>query len=304
MKTNFIKFSILLLIFSSIEINSNSAYSQIKNKIFDKTDKIFTSKRYKQSITERDDLCGKVKILRSDSLEMQNTIAVKEKEINDLKEKNLKQKQAYSDLLNSSLSEAEKLHLALKNKNNDLEEKENLLKDRENRLIEMQALINRQDSITKALNNLVKNALLGFNSDELSIETKNGKVYVSLSDKLLFKSGSSSVENKGQEALGKLAQALEKNNEIDILIEGHTDNIPIKTALYKDNWDLSTARATSIVRILTENYRLDARKVTAAGKSEFFPKASNDIAEGRAKNRRTEIILSPKLEELMKIIQP
>lgn len=294
----------MLLIFSSIEINSNSAYSQIKNKIFDKTDKIFTSKRYKQSITERDDLCGKVKILRSDSLEMQNTIAVKEKEINDLKEKNLKQKQAYSDLLNSSLSEAEKLHLALKNKNNDLEEKENLLKDRENRLIEMQALINRQDSITKALNNLVKNALLGFNSDELSIETKNGKVYVSLSDKLLFKSGSSSVENKGQEALGKLAQALEKNNEIDILIEGHTDNIPIKTALYKDNWDLSTARATSIVRILTENYRLDARKVTAAGKSEFFPKASNDIAEGRAKNRRTEIILSPKLEELMKIIQP
>ena len=304
MKTHLFKLFVLSIIFSFPEINSNYAFSQIKNKIIDKTDKIFTSKRYKQSISERDELCGKVKILRSDSQLMQNTLAIKEKEINELNQKILKQKQAYSDLLNSSLSEAEKLHLALKNKNNDLEEKEKLLKDREIKLIEMQALINRQDSITKSLNNLVKNALLGFNSDELSIETKNGKVYVSLSDKLLFKSGSSSIENKGEEALSKLAQALEKNNEIDILIEGHTDNIPIKTAVFKDNWDLSTARATSIVRILTENYRLDARKVTAAGKSEFFPKSGNDTPEGRAKNRRTEIILSPKLEELMKIIQP
>ena len=304
MKSKFINYTVYCFIVFIINAADYSAFGQLKSKIIDKTDQIFTSKRYKQSITERDDLCGKVKALRIDSLAKEKTIETKENEIKELKEKSLKQKQAYNDLLNSSLTEAEKLHLALKNKNNELEEKENLLKEREIKLSEMQAMINRQDSITKALNNLVKNALLGFNSDELSIETKNGKVYVSLSDKLLFKSGSASVENKGEEALNKLAKALERNNEIDILIEGHTDNIPIKTSIYKDNWDLSTARATSIVRILTENYQLDAKKVTAAGKSEFFPKASNETPEGRSKNRRTEIILSPKLEELMKIIQP
>jgi chemotaxis protein MotB len=306
MKTNILKQITLYSLFplATFLFCYNPSFGQLKAKIIDKTDKILTSKRYKQSIAERDNLCSKVKMLREDSLFKEQLITQKEKDIKDLLDKSEKQKKAYAELLNSSLSEAEKLHLAIKNKNNELEEKEQLLQERERKLSEMQALLNRQDSLTKALNNLVKNALLGFNSDELTIETKHGKVYVSLSDKLLFKSGSASVESKGQEALSKLAAALEKNNDIEILIEGHTDNIPIKTAVYKDNWDLSAARSISIVRILTESYHLDAKKVTAAGKSEFFPKASNDSAEGRSKNRRTEIVLSPKLEELMKLIQP
>jgi chemotaxis protein MotB len=166
----------------------------------------------------------------------------------------------------------------------------------------MKKIIARQDSITKSLNDVLRNALLGFKSDELSVEIKNGKVYVSLSDKLLFKSGSAAIEEKGKEALKLLADVLQKNPDINILIEGHTDNVPIKTAIYKDNWDLSVGRATTIVRILTDDYKVLPTRVTASGKGEFSPKASNETAEGKAKNRRTEIILTPKLDEIMQLL--
>jgi chemotaxis protein MotB len=111
------------------------------------------------------------------------------------------------------------------------------------------------------------------------------------------------VEEKGKDALKLLAGVLDKNSEIDILVEGHTDNVPIKTSGYKDNWDLSVARATSIVRILTSDYKIAPTRMTASGKGEYFPKADNGTTEGRAKNRRTEIILSPKLDELMKLLK-
>src|SRR5690606_27311711 len=118
----------------------------------------------------------------------------------------------------------------------------------------------------------------------------------------LFKSGSANVEEKGKEAMKLLADVLSKNPDINILVEGHTDNIPIKTATYKDNWDLSVGRATSIVRLLTDDYKLVPPRVTASGKGEFSPKASNDTAVGRAKNRRTEIILTPKTDEIMQLL--
>jgi chemotaxis protein MotB len=107
----------------------------------------------------------------------------------------------------------------------------------------------------------------------------------------------------GKDALRLLSDVLDKNHDIDILVEGHTDNVPIKTNIYKDNWDLSVARATSIVRILTTEYKIAPTRVTASGRGEFFPKSENDTPEGRAKNRRTEIILSPKLDEIMKLLQ-
>ena len=167
----------------------------------------------------------------------------------------------------------------------------------------MQDMLSRQDSITNRLNEILRNALLGFSADDLSVEIKNGKVYVSMSDKLLFRSGRADIEEEGKKALRVLADVLNKNPEIDILIEGHTDNVPIRTALFKDNWDLSVARATSIVRILSEDYKVFSQRLTAAGKGEFVPRASNDTPEGRARNRRTEIILSPKLDELMNMIK-
>jgi chemotaxis protein MotB len=147
----------------------------------------------------------------------------------------------------------------------------------------------------------VNKALMGFDADELSVEMRDGKVYVSMSDKLLFKSGSDAVEPKGVEALQKIAEVMIKNTDINMAIEGHTDSIPIKTNRFKDNWDLSVARSVSVVRLLQDS-GLDPQRVTAAGKGEYTPISDNSTKEGRAKNRRTELVLTPKLNELMQLL--
>jgi chemotaxis protein MotB len=144
--------------------------------------------------------------------------------------------------------------------------------------------------------------LIQYRSDELQVYEQDGKLYVSLQDKLLFASGSATVNRDGREALGKLAEVLNNNADIQIMVEGHTDNVPI-SGRFEDNWALSTARATAIVRILTQNYKVESERVTASGRSYYDPKDSNDTAEGRAKNRRTEIILTPNLDELFKLLR-
>lgn len=140
-------------------------------------------------------------------------------------------------------------------------------------------------------------ALKGVNEGDLSIEMKNGKVYVTLSNKLLFTSGSTVVDEAGKNALSKLANVLNDNKDIHVMVEGHTD-----TDKGLDNWDLSVKRATSIVRILSDDYKVDPTRVTASGRGEFMPVASNKTAEGKGKNRRTEIILTPNLDELFTIL--
>ncbi|WP_317898445.1 OmpA family protein [Aurantibacillus circumpalustris] len=278
--------------------------------------KLIAGKRLKAVVVERNELCSnlsskeaensklksKVDSLGSENGQLTATKASLLNERDVLQKNNTALQGKYDNLINESLSKANQYDKALKAKSEELNAKEKLLSEREKSLRDLQSKIARQDSITKRLNDIIRKALLGFNSDELSVEIKNGKVYVSLSDKLLFKSGSASIESKGKDALKLLADVLDKNTDIDILVEGHTDNIPIKTAVYKDNWDLSVVRATSIVRILTEDYKIPASRLTASGKGEFFPKASNETSEGRAKNRRTEIILSPKLDEIMKLL--
>jgi chemotaxis protein MotB len=148
----------------------------------------------------------------------------------------------------------------------------------------------------------IKGALTGFSSDELTVEMKDGKVYVSLSEKLLFKSGSAVVDKKGKEALAAVGEVLAKQTDVDIIIEGHTDNVPLKGDVIKDNWDLSVMRATAIVRILTEDYKVDKTQIIPSGRADNLPVADNSTAEGRAKNRRTEIILSPKISDLIKLL--
>ncbi|BBE16050.1 flagellar motor rotation protein MotB [Aquipluma nitroreducens] len=174
--------------------------------------------------------------------------------------------------------------------------------DQARRLKSLQLIIQAQKDVMSKLKNSIADALMNYQTDELSIYIKDGSVYVSLQEKLLFKSGSDVVDPKGKEALKSLAQVLKNTNDISVLIEGHTDNIPIKTKLFQDNWDLSTARATSIVRILTTDNGFDPNRITASGKSEFHPVKANDTVEGRAGNRRTEVILSPDLKELNKLL--
>jgi len=264
---------------------------------------LFASKRVKAVIAERDELCktletrdNEIVVLKENIESLKGNIAGLNQSITDIERK-------YNELSGEKLSDAEQFNLALKQKTEELNFKERLLQERERALNELRDVIARQDSITKRLNDVIRNALLGFNSDELSVEVKNGKVYVSMSDKLLFKSGSAAVEAKGKEAIKVLAGVLDKNRDIDILIEGHTDNVPIKTAVYRDNWDLSVARATSIVRILTDEYKIEPTRLTASGKGEFSPRASNETSGSRALNRRTEIILSPKLDEIMQLLK-
>ena len=170
------------------------------------------------------------------------------------------------------------------------------------KLEHLQELMDKQKKAIEDIRQKMTNALVGFNSNELSVAIKNGKVYVSLQENLLFPSGSAVVNPKGKEALGKLATVLNQNPDITVDIEGHTDSIPIH-AKYQDNWDLSLARAASIVRILTVDYRVDPTRVIASGHSQYDPVQPNSTPEGRQLNRRTDIILSPRLDELYKLLQ-
>lgn len=280
--------------------------------------KMYLSKRTKSVLSERDQLCEKYAAEQSVSQQLREDSTLLSQKIDSLGltidsinttkaglEKDLsKLQQDYEEIVNTNLSQAEQFNRSLRSKSEELTKKEQLLAEREAAMTDLQRKIDQQDSITRRLNNVIRKALLGFKSDELSVEVKNGKVYVSMSDKLLFKSGSAAVETKGKDALTALADVLNKNMDIDILVEGHTDNVPFKSTVnYKDNWELSTERALSIVRILTEDNGVIQTRVTAAGRGEFMPKVSNDTPEGRATNRRTEIILSPKLDEIMNLIK-
>ncbi len=171
------------------------------------------------------------------------------------------------------------------------------------RLKNLQKVIQSQKDVMTRLKNSIAEALVNYKADELSVYIKDGNVYVSLAEQLLFKSGSDVVNPKGKEALKSLAQVIGDAKDITVMIEGHTDNVPIKSKFFEDNWDLSTARATSIVRLLTIENGFDPKRITASGKSEFHPVKPNTSDQGRAENRRTEIILAPDLKELFKILE-
>ena len=175
------------------------------------------------------------------------------------------------------------------------------LAEQQKKLEALQGLLEQQKKNADALRQKIADALVKFNSNELTVAMKNGKVYVSLQENLLFPSGSAVVNPKGKEALARLAEVLNSNTDINVNIEGHTDSLPIRSR-FEDNWALSTARASSIVRILTKDYKVDPVRVVASGHSSYDPVDSNTSPEGRARNRRTEIILTPKLDELYNLI--
>jgi chemotaxis protein MotB len=178
------------------------------------------------------------------------------------------------------------------------------LRSKDARLNELERLINSKDSVVKALKNTVTKALIGFKDQGLSIEQKNGKVYVMLEERLLFATGSIVVDQKGVGALVELGKVLEKNPDINILIEGHTDNVPMKgNGEIKDNWDLSVMRATSVVKIITSNSKVLPSRLTAAGRGEYVPIDRGNSADAKKKNRRIEVILTPKLDEIFKVLE-
>ncbi len=244
-----------------------------------------------------DELMQKLKLKNIEStdeaqkllVQLQQLQEVLQKKEDDLKktEKDLNQKKSNLDELTSQLDE----------KNQALEKK-NI------RLIELESILSRKDSMVKALKEKVSDALQGYEGKGLTIVQKNGKVYVSLEEKLLFQSGKWDVDPKGQKALKDMATVLEKNPDINVVIEGHTDDVPFKgTNGIADNWDLSAKRATAIVKILLSNSKIDGKRLMAAGRSQYLPIDASNTPEARTKNRRTEIILTPKLDELFKVLE-
>lgn len=264
--------------------------------------------------------------------ELENKIAALTKEKEELTSKleetgyNLEQSNRKNDRANQQVSELEsqlqsvkagsseeiaRLLDKLQQTQSDLQKREDILQDAQNelaqrstRLKELEDALKQKDDAVKQLRQKVMDALLGFNNKGLTIQEKNGKVYVSLDEQLLFKTGQWDVDPKGQQALSSLAEVLAQNPDINVLVEGHTDDVPMRgTGLVKDNWDLSVMRATAVTRILLKNKTIDPKRITSAGRGEFFPIDPAKTPEARQKNRRTEIILTPRLDEIFKILE-
>ncbi len=168
---------------------------------------------------------------------------------------------------------------------------------------DLQRAMARKDSLNMALVMNLKSALNDINDTDIEIKVEKSAIFISISDKLLFKSGSYEVNDRAMVVLGKVAQVLNNKPDIEFLVEGHTDNVPIKNNCIVDNWDLSTKRATAVTRILQNRFNIDPRRMTAGGRSEYMPVAGNETAEGKAANRRTRIVILPQLDQFFKLLE-
>jgi chemotaxis protein MotB len=227
---------------------------------------------------------------------LEESYSALEKNSSQLLAENLEQNRAL-------LSQLEEKERALAQEKLRLENLQKDLEERSNRIQQLEDLIATKEEKLSALKNKLSEALIDFEGRGLSVEQRNGKVYVSMENKLLFASGSWTVGSEGKKAIKELANILAQNSDISVLIEGHTDNVPYggKGPL-KDNWDLSTKRATEVLKLLLNNPAIDPENLTAAGRGEYLPVATNETKDGKAKNRRIEVVLEPRLDELNKLI--
>jgi chemotaxis protein MotB len=234
--------------------------------------------------------------LKEDTTSMGRRIRIAERNL-------VKTKGDYDELLRSFTDQNVTKKAEVEMLMSTLEARQKELEEKESKLEELQSILDQKDAEVKALKNKVADALKGFEDKGLTICEKNGKVYVSLDEKLLFASGSWDIDNNGKSALTELGKVLSNDHDINVVIEGHTDNVPYRgSGNVKDNWDLSVMRATAVVKELLKNKEVNPQRISASGRSEYISVDKEDSREARAKNRRTEIILTPKLDELFKII--
>ncbi|QDO93467.1 OmpA family protein [Formosa sediminum] len=253
-------------------------------------------KDYEDTSAKRDKLENDYNALKSNYDNLQTSYDALEKNSSASIAKNVQQNREL-------LAQLEAKEQALAAENTRLEELKKELQSRSQRVAELERVIAQKDASMHALKDAISRALTDFEGKGLTVEQRNGKVYISMENKLLFGSGSWAVGTEGRRAVNQLGTVLSENPDIAVLIEGHTDNVPYKgSGQLSGNWDLSTKRATAIVNILRENSAINPENLTAAGRGEFAPIASNSTAEGRAKNRRIEVILTPKLDEISKLL--
>ena len=258
---------------------------------------VLSPKKYKALLARQDSLNTGWSGSQLSNEELQNAISRLQRDTANLSGK--------LNELNGKYNEIDGNYAKLRtNSSSEINKLSEDLKKREQRLKEVEDVLRKRDEASNQLKEKLQEALLGFTKSGLTVEMKDGKVYVSLTDKLLFPSGSIVIDEKGKQALAQLAKVLKEQPEIFIAVEGHTDSQKINNlGQIKDNWDLSVLRSTSVVRYLTEIEKVTGIRLTATGKGEFQPLGSNANAESRSKNRRIEIVLSPKLDELYNLIK-
>jgi chemotaxis protein MotB len=330
--------SIFILLAVAIIISLVSCVPGKKFKTLQDTSKLYLNERDALK-TENIDLSmnnkeleAKTALLEKETATMKQDLAKAQNERDKAKEEYNKLlgqvndlQNAQEDLIKGNVNETRKLLGELKTAQENLQKKEDLLRQLEQnldvkkasldemsfelekrnaRMTELEQILDAQKKIVKDLKNKVSEALLGFENKGLTVSMKNGKVYVSLDEKLLFKSASWEIDANGRNALKNLAGVLEKNPDIQITIEGHTDNVPYNpgSGQLKDNWDLSVKRATTVVRVLLEGSRIAPNRLTASGRSQYLPVDDRNATDARQKNRRTEIVLTPDLAELYRLI--
>lgn len=326
-----------MVITISVAVTSFSCVSGKKYKTLESTSQQFMNERddlktdnirLNMSNTELEAELSRIKNQIVDVQDQYDIVASeRDKALEDLARLNSKYNDlqtAQEDLIKGNVRETQKLLGELQDAQKSLQEKEDLLRQleenldlkkasldeltfelekRNERLLELEKVIDAQKRIAEDLKNKVSEALLGFENDGLTVSMKDGKVYVSLDEQLLFRSGSWEIDQKGRSALQNLAGVLERNPDIQISIEGHTDDVPYRgSGQLVDNWDLSVKRATTVVRVLLSGSNIDPKRLTASGRSEYVPIDPANTATARQKNRRTEVVLTPDLSSLYDII--
>jgi chemotaxis protein MotB len=252
-----------------------------------------TSRQVKDCETQNDSLRNVLKNRESELALEKKQVSSLQEQMDLLKKTNTNLLDRLSDLSIVSKAGAESIQKSLESIN-----QQNLY------IKELTSDIQRKDSLNLALVTTLKRSLDDMDDEDVQIQVKGSAVLISISDKMLFKSGSYEISNKAGTVLSKVAKIINDHKELSVLVEGHTDNVPIKTNFIKDNWDLSAMRATSIVRTLQTTYKVDPARMTAGGRSEYVPKASNESKEGRSVNRRTDIILTPRLDQFFELLAP
>ena len=321
---------ILLLVAACVPTQKYSDIESKKLYLNEDRDELFAS--IEKLIVDNLEMQSRIETLEADIEKVQAEQSDVQEEYNKLKDVYDELSRRYEDLSQSQDAllkghnrETKRLLTELQTAQQDLIEKENILKEleenaarkmvdlerlraeleaRNRRMIELEQILNAKDAQMNALKDAVSDALYGFEQEGLSVYTKNGMLYVSMDEKLLFQTGSIEVDPRGIEALKTLAGVLEDNRDIKITVEGHTDNVPVRpNPSYADNWDLSVKRATSIVRIILDNSSVDPKRLVASGRGEHLPIDAANSADARRKNRRTDIILTPRLDELYNLLE-
>lgn len=320
---------ILLAIFVAFQFSgcvTKQKYNELQNQYkrcqdeltYVNSENVDFSNAKKQLTAELDAMSLKAKQLADDTLSLSRRLRQSERDLakatrdyDDLLKSFAEQNVNNQNQMNDMLSSIDKIKDELTAKENllnaqqdSLEAARKVLAAKEARIQEMQDILNQKDAEVKALKNKVSSALKGFEGGGLNVTEKDGKVYVSMEDKLLFASGSWTINEQGLNAIKTLAGILENEKDIAVLIEGHTDNLAYRgNGQVKDNWDLSVMRATSVVRAILQNGDIEPVRLSASGRSEYLPIDDANTPEARAKNRRTEIILTPNLDKLFELIQ-